>query len=652
MFKRTNLLIGLFLVMATLAVYWPVKNYEFVNLDDDIYVYENRYVKKGLTCEGFNWAFLFSKKEGHYWHPLTWLSHMLDCELFGLDAGMHHLVNAFFHAMNSLLLFLALRRMSGASWPSAFVAAVFAFHPIQVESVAWVTERKNTLSTFFWMLTLLTYARYCRQPGSSGYVLTLFLFCLGLLSKPMLVTMPFVLLLLDFWPLGRMKSMDKGGRDKEAVQFVSNHARFPVPGLLLEKVPFLLLSMLSVYLSALSLERQDGLIVADAVPIDLRMANAIVSYVRYLGNMIWPQDLIVLYPFPKSMIPMWKVLAAGLVLCCISIFVMGTVKRWPYLFTGWGWFLGSLVPVIGLIQGGLWPAMADRWAYVPLIGVSVMIGWGAMGLPARRCGRKWLLGAGVILVVSGLIWITRNQLGYWKDSITLWRHTLEVNQDHPLPHSNLGTALAEQGRMDEAIFHYLASLRINPHYAMAHNNLGNLLERQGRLDEAVAHYLEALRIRPTLAEAHHNLGNALRRQGRVDEAISHYREALRTRPDFAEAHANLGNILGKMGRVDEALTHYREALRIRPEQEGVYYNLGIILASQGRMDEAITHYREALSIRPDFAEAHINLGAALFQKGDIGGAAEHFREVLRIRPGHAIAEENLQRLLKLYPQGE
>jgi len=626
---RSDLLICLFLGLIALVVYWQVINHEFINYDDPTYVTDNHHVQAGLTLESLTWSFGFTR-EGTYWHPLTWLSHILDCQLYGLNPGMHHLTNLILHMASSIFLFLVLGRMTGALWKSAFVAALFALHPLNVDSVAWVAERKNVLSTFFWMLTMLTYAYYSKRPNPYKYLLTFFCFALGLLAKPMLVTLPFVLLLLDYWPLGRLRSPTIPSAFRLA----------------LEKVPFFVLSGVGIYLSASSVEGLGTVIPMELRPMELRVANALVSYVSYIGKMIWPQGLAIHYPYP-DMVPIWKATCAGLFLVLVSLVVLPAIKRKPYLSVGWLWFLGTLVPVTGLVQVGLWPAMADRWAYVPLIGLFIMIAWGVCDLVARWSHKKTVLASLSLAILLVLMILSWTQVRYWKNSISLFEHALNVTSNNCFAHTRLALDLANQGRLTEAIRHFFEALLINPGYANAHNGLGSALTKQGRMDEAIRHFYEALRIDPGCAEGHYNLGRILNKQGRTDEAISHYVQALRINPDFAEAHNNLGSVLANQGRMNEAFSHFSAALQIKPRYAGAHYNLGGILANRGRMDEAIKHYFHALRINPGFAEAHNGLGVVLAKQGRVNEAISHYSEALRINPRYTEARNNLNSALTI-----
>jgi protein O-mannosyl-transferase len=630
----------LFLVVITLTVYWPVQNYGFVNFDDSLYVTENPHTQEGLTLKSITWAFSFSEKEGTYWQPVTWLSHALDCQLYGLQPGKHHLTSLMFHMANSLLLFMVFKWMTGAFWRSALLATLFAIHPINVDSVAWVAERKNVVSTFFWMLTMLSYVYYTKKPALYKYLLTLLMYVLGLLTKPMLVTLPFVLLLLDYWPLKRFfyGQLSDNGNEVRNKTLVSRFKEFLPFHLIVEKIPFFILSGLSVGLSSLSVQGEVSL--ASGVPMGLRIANALVSYVKYIGNMIWPQGLTVYYPYPR-MVPMWEAIGALFFLVFVSVFAIRLIQRAPYFVIGWLWFLGTFVPVLGLVQSGLWPAIADRFAYVPLIGLFMVFAWGGHQICQNRSNRTMWLSVSVVCLLLVLITLTRKQVGHWKNSIALFEHNLRFTSNNHIAHNNLGTALHEQDRTKKAIEHYLQTLRIRPAYVKAHCNLGIALNKQGRTEEAIEHYLQALRIKPDYVKAHSNLGTILDKQGRTEEAIEHYLQALRIKPDYVEAHNNLGAILNKQGRTEEAIEHYLQALRIKPDYVEAHSNLGVSLDKQGRTEEAIEHYLQALRIKPDYVEAHNNLGAILDKQGRTEEAIEHYLQVLRIKPDYAEAHNVL-----------
>ena len=634
--NHRDLTICLFLILSTLSVYWQVKDYEYVYYDDNKYVFENPQVQNGLTVEGLVWA--FTTNQSSNWHPITWLSHMLDIQLLGPDPGRQHLVNLIIHILNTLLVFIVFGKMTGKPWESGAVAALFALHPLHVESVAWIAERKDVLSTLFWMLTLWGYARYATRPSPYRYSLVFVFLALGLMSKPMLVTLPCVMLLLDFWPLNRF-SMTlphlPAGTKKRHIFFQ----------LVREKVPLFALVATSSMITFLVQQQSGALRPLDAVPLGVRVANALTSYITYLGKMFWPVGLAVLYPYP-TMFNSWKVAGAFFLLAAVSVFAVWTVKQRPYVAVGWFWYLGTLVPVIGLVQVGI-QAMADRYTYIPLIGIFIILTWSTSELVVKFPRLKIALITVTAAILLFLSVTAFKQVRHWQSTLSLFEHTLAVTTNNWLPHFNLGFALDKQGQTEEAAVQYQEALRINPDYEPAHTNLGLALDKLKRYDQAIHHFSEALRINPGYEKAHNNLGITLDKTGRTDEAVIHYREALRLKPDYENAHNNLGLALEKLGRTDEAVTHYREALRIRPDYERAHYNLANALHRKGLIDEAIVHYLEAIRIKPDYEFAHNNLGIAYFQKGNIDGAVREFREVLRINPDSVNAKNNLMRILAI-----
>ena len=598
---RLPRLVYLLLIFSTLVVFHRLPTHDFINLDDNLLVYENPQVLAGLSKQGIVWA--FTQYHAEYWHPVTWLSHMLDCQLFGLRPGLHHLTSLLFHLANCALLLLILRKMTGALWRSAFVAALFALHPLHVESVAWVAERKDVLSAFFWFLTIWAYAGYAEQPGLRRYLLVLLFFALGLMAKPMVVTLPFVLLLLDYWPLGRLQLQN--------VRTVS-HLDIPKASLfrlVWEKIPLFVLTAVTIVATIVVQDKVGALRSLEAFPLQTRIANALVSYVSYMAKMIWPHNLAAYYPHPNT-IPLWQVAGAGLLLIFVSMLVIKAAKNRPHLAVGWLWYLGTLVPVIGLVQVGS-QAMADRYTYLSLIGLFIMIAWGFPSILAGwRHGRSALAIASALLLL-GCMMGTWRQVGYWQNSITLFQHTVKVTKDNHFAYNNLGVALAHDGRLDEAISYYSEALQIKPDRAQVHNNLGNALAAQGSVDRAIDHYYQALEIDPNNARAYNNLGNLLANQGKTEEAIKHYTEALRLEPDYGGAHYNLGTALAEQGRTEEAINHFTEALRLMPYWAGAHNNLGVLLERRGRLDEAIHHYSEALHLDPGYAKARNNLERAL-----------------------------------------
>jgi Tfp pilus assembly protein PilF len=601
---RLDFLVCLFLVITTLAVYWQVRDYEFVGYDDVRYVTKNPRVQGGLSLEGIIWA-VTSKSVGN-WHPLTWLSHMLDVQLYGMKAGGHHLTNVFFHIGNTLLLFLIFRRMTGALWRSAFIAALFALHPLHVESVVWVAERKDVLSTFFWMLTMGAYVWYVERRGFLRYLLVLLFFILGLMAKPMLVTLPFVLLLIDYWPLNRFQfGQSSGGGSKKQRSLALR--------LVWEKIPLLALAAASSVVTLIVQQTWGAVSSFSAYPLNIRLANAMVSYVGYIGKMVWPSNLAVLYPHPGSL-PAWQIAGACLFLVFTSFAVIRAVRRQPWFAVGWLWFIGTLIPVIGLVQVGS-QAMADRYTYVPLIGIFIIVAWGLPELVSGWRYRKVAISTMAVACLSILMATTWLQVRHWKNSIVLFERALAVTDNNYVLHNNLGVAFFLQRKVGKAIDQFREAMKINPGFVDAPINVAIALANKGKMDEAIGYFSEALKINPDSDKAHINMGVALEKLGRTADAIHHYSEALRINPEFDEAHNNLGVALASQEKFDEAIDHYFEALRINPRSAEVHNNLGSALFRKGKINEAVVHFQEALRIRRGFEKASNNLAKALaFQK--------------------------------------
>jgi len=600
------------LALAVACIYGQTLRHEFVNFDDPKYIVHNAHIHDGLTAECVRWA--FTAREACNWHPLAWLSHAVDCRIFGPAPWGHHLTNVLLHAANAVLLFLVLLRMTGDFWPSAFAAALFAVHPLRVESVAWAAERKDVLSGLFFMLTLWAYSHYTRRtfswstaaqwstaaPGcvtAEGsraplfwHLLVVLFFSLGLLSKPMVVTLPLVLFLLDYWPLER-----PGGR------FF----------LFLEKFPLLALSVASC--AATLWAQGEAIAAGDRIPPAARIGNAAVSYIAYLGQWFWPADLAVLYPFPESGPPAWKVAGAMLILIGVSAAPVVSRRRFPWFLVGWLWYLIMLLPVIGLVQVGT-QAMADRYTYLPQIGLGVALAWSAARLarfrirfplecsdssplsvegpnsPLRRCMNEkaamnrrtpkkgfWAVGVASVFAIAALAATAWHQTSFWRNSETLWTRALDCTANNAVAHYNLAVFLNDRQRPDEAAEQYRMAIAVKPDYAEAHYNLGVILAKQGRIEEAMRHYKQAVQSAPDASDAHYNLAVLLTRCGRIDEAVAHYEAAIAAAPDFAEAHNNLGALLDQQGKLSEAIGHFRRALEIDPNYADARRNLAIAL---------------------------------------------------------------------------
>ena len=634
--RHKSIFICLILAALILAVYWQVGSFSFVEYDDQVYVTENPHVKEGLNADSLAWA--FTTGHGANWHPVTWLSHMLDYQLFGMNAGRHHLTNLLFHIINTLLLFLLLRRLTGADWRSGFVAALFALHPLHVESVAWIAERKDVLSTFFWLLSIWSYARYAERPGILRYLPVLLFLALGLMAKPMLVTLPFVFLLLDYWPLRRF-SLNGSPDEPEA-----SADKFSLQ-LIWEKIPFFLLVTVSSFVTYLVQQHGGAVSTPEVFPVGLRIANALVSYVSYIGKMFWPSHLAVFYPYPQTL-PWWIIAGAGLFLAGITFVALRFVRSRPYLAVGWFIYLGTLVPVIGLVQVGS-QALADRYTYVPLIGLFIMIAWAVPDLAAGRTALKTsvaVAAAAVILVLATATW---KQLHNWSDTISLFGHAIRVTANNYIAQDGLGSALLGKGKIDEALSHIREAVRINPNHAQAQYNMGVALSYEQKTDEAINHFRRAVKLKPDYEKAYCNLGEALIHKGEMPEAILALNEALRIDPDDAKAHNNLAVALRHEGKIDEALSNLQDAIRIDPGFAEAHNNLGSTFIAKGEIDEAILHFNAAISINPDFAKAHYNLGSAYGLQGKFDDAIHEFREALRLQPNLVQAREKLEQVQTL-----
>ena len=620
-------LIGLLLCLLTLAVYRPVLDSGFVNYDDNVYVTSNLHVQQGLTREGFLWAWQASVSAN--WHPLTLLSHMLDVELYGLNPRGHHLTNLLLHLANVCLLFAVLRRMTGAVWRSALVAALFAIHPTHVESVAWISERKDVLSGLFFLLTLRAWHAYARQRSLGRYLLAALTFSLGLLSKPMLVTLPCVLLLIDVWPLGRLPL------DGLSPRGVWRGLR----PLLVEKIPFFVLAAVS---SAITVYVQQGPIASlQAVPLGPRLANALVSYAAYLGHTFWPRHLAVFYPFRRA-VPLWQPVMAAALLVALTVLALTRFRRAPWLAVGWLWFVGMLVPVIGLVQVGR-QAMADRYTYLPSIGLYLAVVWGIAGL-ARSERARPVLAAASLLVVAALAVTAHAQARTWKDSETLFRHALAVTEGNYLAHLNLGFDLARRGDLAEAERHFREALRPQPNLVEGHAGLGINLRRQGRPREALPHLQRAVAMRPRDVRHRVSLASVLADLGRKDEAIAQLRTALNLSPRFADAHEGLAALLQEQGRTDEALQHYLATLEEDPARMAVYAPAAALLAQKDDLAGAARLLAEALRRKPDSAVTCYNLGVTFERMGRLAEARQTYAHCLELDPGLEPARQRLELL--------
>ncbi len=609
------LCVYLLLFLATFAVYSQVRHFDFVNFDDPEYIGENNHVRAGLTWNGLVWA--FTSYDASNWFPLTWVSHMAACQLFGLRSGWHHLTNVLFHALASLLLFAALKRMTGALWRSALVAFLFALHPLHVESVAWIAERKDVLCAFFWFLTLWCYARYAQRPGLGRYVLVLLGFCGGLMAKPMIVTLPFVLLLLDVWPLRRARRL----------------------AILWEKLPFFALAA-GASLATYAAQQQGHAVRSfGSLPAGSRIANALVTYIVYIARMLWPAKLAVYYPYSRDL-PVWYAVAAGVALAGISVLVLRWFRPHPYLAVGWFWYLGTLVPVIGFVQVG-GQSSADRYMYLPMVGLTIMLSWGAADFVKRYPRARTVVAVSAVAACSACLVLTWLQLRYWANSGTLFEHAVEVTAGNHIAHNNLAAYYVAQKRNEEAWGHVIEALRIKPNYAEAHVNLATILRRMGKADESEREYRVALSLQPDNVEAHSGYGALLLSQGRTDEAMREFWEVVQLRPEYADGHYDLGRMLAAVGRTDEAMAQFFETIRLRPDHAEAHHSLGFALMSRGRLNEALAQFGAEARLKPADASVHNTLGMLLASAGRLDEAIAQFSEALRIKPDFDAARKSL-----------
>jgi len=589
--------ISLFILLSILAVYGQLHDYQFITLDDPTYVKENPHIREGLTLNGMYWS--LTSVYSSNWHPLSWLSHMIDVELYGMDAGRHHMTNIIFHILNSLLLLYTLIRFTGNLWQSSVVAALFALHPINMEVVAWVSQRKTLLCFFFWLLALWSYQGYVKRPGMGRYLSALLFFIFGMMSKQAIVVFPLVLMLLDYWPLARYQS-DK----PDSAMGRSGIFR----ALIKEKIPFFVIAFAGSILTYFAQKSGGAVTSFDILPLNVRITNALLSYSTYLGKAFWPHKLAILYPYPDS-IPVWCVGVSTVLLGFITYCAIKTARRHPYFIVGWLWYLLILIPVIGIVQIGI-QAMADRYASVPLIGIFIVLAWGFSEVSRAWDHRKLKLAALAITSLFVLMTATFKQAQTWRNSVTVFEQALSISTDNYLAYNNMGFAFSSQNRIDDAITQYAVALKLKPDYADARFNLGVALFVKGKYSEAVDQFARAFQIDPYNIKTLNNLGAAMTKLGRVAEAIQHYKAALRIDPEYTDAHRNLANTLFESGEYLKAMRQYRSVIRIDPSDEHAHNNLGIILIKLGKTDDAVYHFSKALRIDNNFEEAQYNLTKA------------------------------------------
>ena len=658
---RQRRLICLLLVLLTLALYLPVTNHSFINFDDDQYVTGNSHVNAGLNWSGITWA--FHSRYAHNWHPLTWISHMLDCQWYGLNPTGHHLTSLLFHIANTVLLFLFLNRTTGTIGRSGFVAVLFACHPLHVESVAWVAERKDVLSTFFWILTLLAYARFVEesktqspksQPQSSKlkaprpefkaqspkatvfYVTALVMFACGLMSKPMLVTLPFVLLLLDFWPLQRFTLNNFGVHTSTLVR------------LIVEKIPFLVLSLASSVITFLV--QRGALAPLDTLPLSFRLSNAAVSYLRYVSKSFWPSDLAVFYPIPAHWPSALVIISTSFALAC-SVLFLRLARRYPYLFVGWFWYLGTLIPVIGLVQAGA-QSIADRYLYIPDIGLFITAVWGFNALWGASPPKTSIAGMVGIVILVGCSVGTWRQLLFWQNSVTLFSHAKAVVPENYLIDNHLGEALDEVGQFDMAIPILEESVHINPANARGFAELGTAFAQERKLPEAIESFRKAVQLRPDDAVLHYDLGAELLENGQLNEATAELLTALQLNPNFAAAHRSLAADLLKRGETMAALEQFSEAVNLSPAWADAHFDYGLALLNDNQPAMAVDQFSAAVALAPDQARGHYRLAEALLCRHRPRDAVDEFWKALRLDPNYPDALNDLAWMLATDPDSK
>jgi tetratricopeptide (TPR) repeat protein len=597
--KKQKLIVYIVLALVTLAVFWQVHQFDFVNFDDNIYVTQNSHIQSGITLDGLRWA--FSTTYAEFWHPLTWLSLIFDHQFYGLNPFGYHLTNLILHILSTLLLFWLFNRMTGTIWKSAFVAALFALHPLRVESVAWIAERKDVLSVFFWMLTLCLYVYYTEKPVIKRYLLVVFCFACGLMSKSMVITLPLVMILLDYWPIGRFQS-----RENNLMLWQ-----------LREKIPFF---VFSAVFAIITLCTQQSV---KHAPLNSRLANAPVSFATYLAKTFWPHNLAVFYPFSEQL-PIWQILGSVLLILVISAAVIAVARRLPYLFVGWLWYTITILPVIGIVPVGNF-AMADRFTYLPSIGIAIMLAWGIPLLFRNKDMRKNILFPAAVVFLIILSVLTWEQCSYWKNSVTLFSHALRVTKDNAPAHNNLGLALFAEGKSEEAIYHYNEAIRITPitpHHFMAYNNRGLAYNKLGQHQMAIEDFNEAIHLKQDYAEAYNNRGTIYQKLGQYQRAIEDFSEAIRLKPDDSSGYFNRGNTYINLGRYQQAIEDFNNAIRLDPASSDAYNNRAFIYIKLGRYQQALEDYSKAILLKSDYADAYNNRALVYINLGnkDLGCA--------------------------------
>jgi tetratricopeptide (TPR) repeat protein len=614
--RKQKLIVYIALTVVTLAVFWQVNRYDFINIDDNIYVIGNSHIQSGITLAGIRWA--FSSTYAEFWHPLTWLSLMFDYQLHGLNAGGYHLTNLILHILSTLLLFWLFNRMTGTIWRSAFVAAFFALHPLHVESVAWVSERKDVLSVFFWMLTLCLYVYYTEKPAVKRYLPVVFCFVLALMSKPLVVTLPVIMILLDYWPLGRFELRKS--------DFMLWQLR--------EKIPFFVLSAVFSMITLYAQFKPSQ----EYLSLGSRLANDPVSFMTYLEKTFVPNHMAVFYPFAFQL-PAWQVWGSVFLILFISVVVIISMRRLPYLFIGWLWYVITLLPVTGIIQARNF-SMADRYTYLPLIGIAVMLAWGIPPLIKNEDMRKKILFPAAMAFLAILTFLTWQQCGYWKNSIDICNHALQVTKDNYLAHINLGSALFDEGKTEEAIAHYSEAISIMPNIILSYNKRGIAYAKLGRHQRALEDFNKAIRLAPDDAISFNCRGNAYAELGQYQMAIEDYNKTIRLKPNDGDTYFNRGNAYVRLGQYQMAIEDFNNAIRLRPDYAAAYNSRGAIFIKFGQYQMAIEDLNNTIRLKPDNADAYNNRGTIYTKLGQYQMAIEDFNNAIRLKPDDANAYFN------------
>lgn len=639
--NRTNAGICFLLLSLVILVYVQTVHFEFINFDDQDYVTENEVVRKGITVEGIKWAFSFTENDLTYWHPIAYIAHMVDCQLFGTHPGYHHLSNVFIHALNVILLYFALLYMTGARFQSALAACLLAVHPIGVDSVAWISQKKTLLATFFWLLSLISYALYSKEVNFKRYSVLCLFVALGLMTKPVMVTLPIILFIFDFWPLNRVEKFDYYMNERLGWP----QKKYSIKWLIMEKIPLMILVFLWGMTPFVSEHVTAKNITFDMVPFVLRFKNAVVSYFQYLKKFFFPVDLAFLYPYPKEVSTLFAVLSVmGIVI--ISYTAVRYIRKYPYAATGWFAFLIVLVPFLGFVQGAVWPAYADRFAYVPFIGLYIVFAWGLVDLTIHIvAGIAFRWGVSCVTIVLLMI-LSFFQTGNWKNNITLYTHALKVTKGNYLAHNNLGIAYDEHGKYDEARRQYDESLSINPSFSKAHHNLAVNLLKNGDTEKAIDHFKLSLISNPDNPVAKYNLANIAMEKGESDEAIALFKSAIADNPNFSDAYNNLAVILSRKRLRKEALENFKQALVCNPKNISAMSNLGNELFDMGRLNDSRMCFSRALSLDPKNIKVMNDFGVLYAAMGKTKEAERLFLNVIEIESDNRTAQENLSLIVK------